>query len=96
MTEKSIFFEFERCGSDLHKSCNNGYPTGRFRYFIAQRGSPLFDVNGYVPLNSSVLFSFRVFSLKQVIKSLIISLCGVFNRVCFSIKKSFKQCDGCR
>ena len=66
MTEKSIFFEFERCGSDLHKSCNDGYITGRFRYFIAQRGSSLSGGNGYVPLNR-VLFSFRVFSLKQVI-----------------------------
>ena len=66
MTEKSIFFEFERFGSDLHKSCNSGYISGRFCYFIAQRGSSLFGVNGCVPLNRA-LFSFRVFSLKQVI-----------------------------
>ena len=39
---------------------------------------------------------FRVFSLKQVIQSLTISLCGVFNRVCFSTGKSVKKCDGCR
>ena len=57
MTKKSIFFEFERCGNDLQKSCNNGHPTGRFRYFITQRDTSLFGVNGYVLLNSRVLFS---------------------------------------